>query len=272
MKEVGNIFTMKNIVLTIIVTIASVAAEQRKFNPTLMLTRRRYILRMRVFQSLTFANRFTKIIKLIRIFLTIFVNRFANTRSWGLLIDKKMKYLRSYSICTLISELAKCISLKIIWNIFSGREVWFLTIQIHVAIFSWIYRYSEDIAKFYVILYFIFLAYYLSRCARNDPDINTCLKNSANRLAKFLRQGIAELGIDEVCFVWFFFRFIFQLFTLWHRRRFDYSIHNSYQVFLFYSIENLIIKDLFCIRVIKQWSWNWSSSVNRVNKKWITKI
>jgi len=40
--------------------------------------------------------------------------------------------------------------------------------------------------------------YYLSRCARNDPEINTCLKNSANRLAKFLRQGIVELGIDEV--------------------------------------------------------------------------
>ncbi|KAG4080290.1 hypothetical protein HA402_010782 [Bradysia odoriphaga] len=40
--------------------------------------------------------------------------------------------------------------------------------------------------------------YYLSRCARDDPEINTCIKNTANRLAKFLRQGVPELEIYEV--------------------------------------------------------------------------
>lgn len=47
-------------------------------------------------------------------------------------------------------------------------------------------------------------AYYLSKCVRDDPEINTCLKNSANRLAKFLRQGVPELDIDEVCLPFIF--------------------------------------------------------------------
>lgn len=43
-----------------------------------------------------------------------------------------------------------------------------------------------------------FAAYYLQQCYKDDPDVNECLRNSANRLAKFIRQGVPELGIEEV--------------------------------------------------------------------------
>lgn len=97
---------------------------------------------------------------------------------------------------------------------------------------AWIYNNST----------FIFTAYYLSRCARNDPEINTCLKNSANRLAKFLRQGIAELGIDEVCCCCFYFRLIFDR---WHRFR----PQNFYvYVFIQFKLEQ---KKKWLVQVIK---------------------
>lgn len=41
-------------------------------------------------------------------------------------------------------------------------------------------------------------AYYLDKCHRDDPDVNNCLRNSANKLARYLQQGVPELGIEEV--------------------------------------------------------------------------
>lgn len=41
-------------------------------------------------------------------------------------------------------------------------------------------------------------AYYLERCSRENPELNECLRNSANRLAKYLRQGVPELEMDDV--------------------------------------------------------------------------
>lgn len=43
-------------------------------------------------------------------------------------------------------------------------------------------------------------AYYLSKCSRDDPDLDGCFRNTANRLAKYLRNGVPELGIEQVYF------------------------------------------------------------------------
>jgi hypothetical protein len=39
--------------------------------------------------------------------------------------------------------------------------------------------------------------YFLKQCHRNDPNINICLKQSANYLVANMRRGIPELGITE---------------------------------------------------------------------------
>lgn len=44
------------------------------------------------------------------------------------------------------------------------------------------------------------IAYYVNQCARNDPEVNTCLLHSANRLARLLQVGVPELGMEEVKF------------------------------------------------------------------------
>ena len=41
-------------------------------------------------------------------------------------------------------------------------------------------------------------AYYLTKCVKDDPDVNECLINSGNRLIQFLKKGVPELGIFEV--------------------------------------------------------------------------
>lgn len=44
----------------------------------------------------------------------------------------------------------------------------------------------------------IFLAaYFLKRCSRSDPNVNTCLQDSANYLIANMRRGIPELGLFE---------------------------------------------------------------------------
>lgn len=40
--------------------------------------------------------------------------------------------------------------------------------------------------------------YYVEQCSRDDPEVNTCLMHSANRLARLLQRGIPELGMEEV--------------------------------------------------------------------------
>lgn len=42
-------------------------------------------------------------------------------------------------------------------------------------------------------------AYYLDKCYRDDPQVNSCLRDSANKLARYLQQGVPELGVEEVC-------------------------------------------------------------------------
>lgn len=42
------------------------------------------------------------------------------------------------------------------------------------------------------------LAYYVNQCSRSDPEVNTCLMHSANRLARLLQVGVPELGMEEV--------------------------------------------------------------------------
>lgn len=44
------------------------------------------------------------------------------------------------------------------------------------------------------------VAYYINQCSRNDPEVNTCLLHSANRLARLLQVGVPELGMEEVKF------------------------------------------------------------------------
>lgn len=46
-------------------------------------------------------------------------------------------------------------------------------------------------------------AYYVDQCSRDDPEVNTCLMHSANRLARLLQVGIPELGMEEVNFLTF---------------------------------------------------------------------
>ncbi|XP_062554120.1 protein takeout [Armigeres subalbatus] len=40
--------------------------------------------------------------------------------------------------------------------------------------------------------------YYMHRCQRDDPQVNDCLQYAANKLTKYLRDGIPEIGIDDV--------------------------------------------------------------------------
>ncbi|XP_058823762.1 uncharacterized protein LOC131684689 [Topomyia yanbarensis] len=43
------------------------------------------------------------------------------------------------------------------------------------------------------------LPYYMHRCSRDDPEVNECLRYSANKLARHLRDGgIPEIGIVDV--------------------------------------------------------------------------
>lgn len=44
----------------------------------------------------------------------------------------------------------------------------------------------------------ILVAYYLDRCERDDPQVNKCLMNSANKLARYLQKGVPELDIEQV--------------------------------------------------------------------------
>lgn len=55
--------------------------------------------------------------------------------------------------------------------------------------------------KFFCFARFSFAAYYVQQCSRDSADLNGCLRNSANRLAKFLRQGVPELGIEDVSWI-----------------------------------------------------------------------
>lgn len=50
-------------------------------------------------------------------------------------------------------------------------------------------------------------AYYVEQCSRDDPEVNTCLMHSANRLARLLQRGIPELGMEEVMFFNFKYSF-----------------------------------------------------------------
>uniref|UniRef100_A0A336MHW3 CSON001961 protein n=1 Tax=Culicoides sonorensis TaxID=179676 RepID=A0A336MHW3_CULSO len=40
--------------------------------------------------------------------------------------------------------------------------------------------------------------YYLTKCVKDDPDVNECLIHSGNRLIEFLRKGVPELDIIDV--------------------------------------------------------------------------
>ncbi|XP_055715245.1 protein takeout [Phlebotomus papatasi] len=40
--------------------------------------------------------------------------------------------------------------------------------------------------------------YYLQQCSRDDPEINSCLIESANKFARHLRDGVPELELEEV--------------------------------------------------------------------------
>ncbi|XP_031635609.1 uncharacterized protein LOC116348681 [Contarinia nasturtii] len=40
--------------------------------------------------------------------------------------------------------------------------------------------------------------YYVNQCSRDDPEVNTCLMKSANRLARLLQAGIPELGFEDI--------------------------------------------------------------------------
>lgn len=50
-------------------------------------------------------------------------------------------------------------------------------------------------------------AYYVEQCSRDDPEVNTCLMHSANRLARLLQRGIPELGMEEVMYYNFKYSF-----------------------------------------------------------------
>lgn len=56
----------------------------------------------------------------------------------------------------------------------------------------------QTVIKKYYNIYPIFTAYYLDKCYKDDPQVNNCLRDSANKLARYLQQGVPELGIEEV--------------------------------------------------------------------------
>lgn len=46
--------------------------------------------------------------------------------------------------------------------------------------------------------YHLFTAYYIQQCKRSDPNVDQCLKSSANKFARYVQKGIPELEIEEV--------------------------------------------------------------------------
>lgn len=55
---------------------------------------------------------------------------------------------------------------------------------------------NEAILKPFAI--FVLVAYYIQQCHKSDPDVDVCLKQSANRFARYVQKGIPELEIAEV--------------------------------------------------------------------------
>lgn len=49
------------------------------------------------------------------------------------------------------------------------------------------------------------LAYYVDQCNRDDPEINSCFIKSANKLTKYLQDGLPELEMEEVNFIFLYF-------------------------------------------------------------------
>lgn len=43
-----------------------------------------------------------------------------------------------------------------------------------------------------------FPAYYIQQCKKSDPNVDQCLKASANKFARYVQKGIPELEIEEV--------------------------------------------------------------------------
>lgn len=56
-----------------------------------------------------------------------------------------------------------------------------------------------------VEIFLHWIAYYLTKCVKEDPDVNECLIHAGNRLIEFLRKGVPELDIIEVSFYFFFY-------------------------------------------------------------------
>lgn len=52
------------------------------------------------------------------------------------------------------------------------------------------------------------VAYYIQQCSKDDPEVNTCLMHSANRLARLLQAGVPELDMQEVSQICPFFRYV----------------------------------------------------------------
>jgi hypothetical protein len=58
---------------------------------------------------------------------------------------------------------------------------------------------KRDFFNFSIFFLFYFQkAYYIHKCAKDDPEINECLRYSGNRLTEYLRNGVEELGIVDV--------------------------------------------------------------------------
>ena len=49
----------------------------------------------------------------------------------------------------------------------------------------------------YSTYHFFSAFYFLKQCHRDDPNINICLKQSANYLIANIRRGIPEIGLTE---------------------------------------------------------------------------
>lgn len=47
-------------------------------------------------------------------------------------------------------------------------------------------------------LFYLNSAYYIQQCSRDDPEVDICFMNSANHLARLLRNGVPELYMEEV--------------------------------------------------------------------------
>lgn len=44
----------------------------------------------------------------------------------------------------------------------------------------------------------MFLAYYIQQCHKSDQNVDVCLKQSANKFARYVQKGIPELEIEDV--------------------------------------------------------------------------